>query len=64
MQIPDTVRDKISWFDVKELDERGEDLSEWEIEFVDSLLKQLKMGRFLTEKQRQRLDEIREEKLE
>lgn len=61
--IPATVVDKASWVDLKELDEHGENLSQWEIDYVESLHGWLRAGRMLTEKQRATLDKIREEKL-
>lgn len=49
MTIPQTVKDKEAWIDLKELDEHGENLSQWEIDFVESLHGWLKAGRMLTE---------------
>lgn len=62
-EVPPEVVDHISWHDVKELDEHGEGLSQWEIDFVESLLQQLRASRRLTKKQRNRLDEIRDKRL-
>lgn len=61
--IPDTVRDKASWLDLKELDEHGEGLTQWEIDFVESLTKQLLEWRYLTKPQQARLEEIMEARL-
>ncbi len=63
MTIPIGVVDKASWTDLKELDEHGENLTTWEADFIESLLGQLRAGRMLTEKQREKLDAIREERL-
>ena len=60
---PETVRDLDNWADLVELDEHGEGLSQWEINFVESLMQQLIAGKWLTQKQRNRLEAIREEKL-
>lgn len=62
-EIPSTVADKATWTDLQELDEHGEGLTEFEISFVESLTKQLREGRMATEKQRETLARIREERL-
>lgn len=62
-EIPSTVVDKASWVDAKELDEHGEGLTPYEVDFVESLTKQLRAGRMLSEKQRETLDKIREQRL-
>jgi len=59
-KIPDTVTDKDSWVDLKELDEHGQDLTQWEADFVESLHGWLRAGKTLTERQRATLDRIRE----
>lgn len=61
--VPATVVDKAGWTDLQELDQFGENLSQYEIDFVESLTQQLLAGRVLTEKQRTKLDRIREERL-
>lgn len=58
-EIPDSVNDRNHWIILKDLDENGVGLSQWEIDFVESLMKQLLGGRFISVKQRSRLDEIR-----
>lgn len=62
-QYPAGVRDTASWVDVKELDEHGENLTQWEVDFVSSLISQLLEGRHLTRPQLARLEEIREQRL-
>ncbi|MCA8950100.1 MAG: hypothetical protein KDE27_11405 [Planctomycetes bacterium] len=60
---PYGVVDLDAWVDLKELDEHGEGLTQWEIDFVESLTGQLRAGRFLSNAQRQTLNRIREERL-
>lgn len=62
-QIPASVKDHPAWVDLKELDNHGEGLTQYEIEFVESLHGWLRSGRELTEKQRAMLDRIRSERL-
>jgi hypothetical protein len=62
-EIPATVVDKAAWVDLQELDAHGEGLTQFEVDFVESLLQQLRAGRTLTDKQRAKLDSIREERL-
>jgi len=62
-QVPLTVEDVDSWHELQHLDEHGDDLSEWEIEFVESLMKQLKTGHWLTHKQKEKLHDIMEKRL-
>jgi hypothetical protein len=62
-EIPATVVDKATWVDLRELDDHGEFLTEFEIAFVENLTKQLRIGREATEKQRATLAQIREERL-
>jgi hypothetical protein len=61
--VPATVIDKSAWVDLKELDDHGENLSQWEIDFVESLHGWLRAGRMLSDKQRATLDRIRDDKL-
>lgn len=61
--IPAAVTDKASWVDLTELDRRGEGLTQWEIDFVESLMQQLLEGRKLSDRQASRLEEIREARL-
>ena len=60
---PKTVKDRDSWALLHELDEHGAGLSQWEIDFVESLAQQLLLDRFLSAEQRARLDSLREERL-
>jgi len=56
----------VGWQDgevLDELDERGENLTPWEIEFVESLTQRMKRGEDLTEKQREKLHMIAEERV-
>lgn len=62
-EIPGTVVDKAAWADLRELDEHGEGLTQFEIDFVESVMQQLRAGRTLTEKQRATLAHIREDRL-
>jgi hypothetical protein len=62
-EIPDTVRDKAAWVDLQELDQHGEGLTQWEIDFVESLTKRLRDGNMLTDAQRGTLAKIREDRL-
>jgi len=62
-EIPDTVRDKSAWVDLQELDQHGEGLTQWEIDFVESLTKRLRAGNMLTDAQRGTLAKIREDRL-
>lgn len=62
-EIPPSVVDKAAWVDLKELDNHGDGLSQWEIDFVENLHGWLRAGRMLTDNQRAKLDTIRREKL-
>lgn len=62
-EVPRTVRDAAAWVDLVELDNHGEDLTQFEIDFVESLHGWLRAGRMLTDKQRATLDKIRGERL-
>lgn len=62
--VPSGVKDRTAWLEMKELDERGEGLTQWEIDFVEDLHGWLRAGRFLTQKQRNQLDRIRGERLQ
>lgn len=59
-EVPDTVRDSVAWLEVCELDEN---LTQWEIDFVESLRAQLLHGHELSKAQLRRLEEIREARL-
>lgn len=60
---PPTVVDKAAWTDLQELDQHGEGLTQFEIDFVESVMQQLRAGRTLTDKQREKLASIREDRL-
>ena len=62
-QIPASVRDRESWVDLKELDEHGEHLTQWEIEMVESLTSHMLAGGRLSQRQREKLAQIREDRL-
>tara|TARA_R110002096_G_scaffold291982_4_gene486264 strand:- start:236 stop:430 length:195 start_codon:yes stop_codon:yes gene_type:complete len=62
-EVPETVKDHVAWLEVCELDELGEGLTQWEIDFVESLRSQLLEQRLLSKPQLRRLEEIREERL-
>lgn len=62
-EIPKGVLDAAAWVDLKELDEHGNGLTQFEIDFVESLHGWLRAGRRLTEKQAATLRKIREERL-
>lgn len=46
------------------VDEHAEGLTDWETDFLESVLKQLEEGRTLTDKQRSVLERIDEEKVD
>lgn len=54
----DRIVDRAGWDDLQLLDKHGEDLTEWEIDFVESLTRHLKAGRWLTERQSEVLANI------
>lgn len=62
-QIPASIRDRESWVDLKELDEHGENLTQFEIDWVDSVMSQLLAGARLSPRQREKLAQIREDRL-
>ena len=61
--IPQMVIDIDNWHLAKEIDEKATDLSQWEIEFLESLFQQMIGGRRLSEKQVKKLKLIKEEKV-
>lgn len=61
--IPPSVIEASAWVDLQELDQHGEGLTQWEIDFVESLTQQLLAGRNLSDKQRTQLQRIREDRL-
>lgn len=62
-EIPSTVLDKQSWVDLRNIDQNGVGLTPWEVEFVESLTKQLLQGRTLTVKQRARLSALEKDRI-
>lgn len=62
-EVPKSVKDSIAWLELIEIDERAEGLTQWEIDFVDSIRERLLFGNSPTEKQQAIIDRIREEKL-
>lgn len=62
-EIPATVCDKAAWVDLRELDDHGDGLTEWETEFLDALIKRVRAGAILTDRQRETLARIREDRL-
>ena len=62
-QPPEGVVDRDGWHELKELDDHGSGLTQFEIDFVESLHGWLRAGRRLSHKQRATLTRIREERL-
>ena len=58
---PKEVIDKDGWLLVKTVDEKAEELNQWEIDFIDSIINHLLSGKWLSKKQRAKLNEITEE---
>lgn len=63
-QPPDGVADRDGWDAVQEVDNEGENLTEFEVEFIVSLMKQLHQGRTLSQKQRILVDRIKRERVD
>lgn len=63
MTIPATVNDRDAWRTLTEIDRQGEGLTQWEIDFVESLMQQLLTGKMLSDKQNERLRQIAEDRL-
>ena len=61
--IPPGVKCVASWRDVQLVDRSGENLTQWEIDFLDSVMGQLRAGRYLSTKQRARLDIMLEDRI-
>jgi len=61
--MPASCIDPNAWDDLIDLDENGEDLTSWEANFVDSLMKQLRAGHRCSDLQRSTLERIREQRL-
>jgi hypothetical protein len=62
-EIPATVKDKASWQDLRELDEHGDGLTQWEIDWVESITVRLLSGARLSSAQAEKLEQIREARL-
>ncbi|RTL25816.1 MAG: hypothetical protein EKK55_08810 [Rhodocyclaceae bacterium] len=60
---PETVKDRDTWALLQELDEHGEGLTQWEIDFVEDLTKKLLLGIKPSDGTKRKLDEIREDRL-
>lgn len=60
---PVTVRDRETWSLLQELDEHGENLTQWEIDFVEQLTRDLLCGVRASTGRKAKLDQIREERL-
>lgn len=60
---PETVRDRETWDLLQELDEHGENLTQWEIDFVEQMTRDLLLGRRASEGRKAKLNEIREDRL-
>lgn len=60
---PETVRDRETWDLLQELDEHGENLTQWEIDFVEQMTRDLLLGRRASEGRKAKLAEIREDRL-
>lgn len=48
---------------ISEIDERGQDLTAWELDFMESVTKQTANGKALSEKQRAMVERIRGERV-
>lgn len=60
---PETVKDRETWALLQELDELGEGLTKWEIDFVENLTRQLLLGIKPGPGIKHKLDEIRGDRL-
>ena len=60
---PEIVKDWQTWADLQELDDLGEDLTQWEIDFVESLTQQLLAGHMATGQQIAKLEQVREDRI-
>ena len=60
---PATVKDRDTWALLQELDEHGEGLTQWEIDFVEDLTCKLLLGTRPSDATKAKLDQIREERL-
>ena len=60
--VPDSVIDHDAWRTLVSVDELGEGLSQWEVDFVESVMVQRLAGKRLSIKQRARLRQIQEDR--
>lgn len=60
---PATVKDRETWALLQELDEQGEGLTQWEIDFVEDLTQKLLLGIRPSDGTKRKLDEIRGDRL-
>lgn len=60
---PETVNDRETWGLLQELDEHGQGLTQWEIDFVEKLTQDLLLGLRVSTRRKEKLDEIREDRL-
>ena len=60
--VPESVNDLDGWDRLQHIDNDGVDLTSWEIDFVESLTKQLKQGKYLSDKQSEILMRIEEQR--
>jgi len=60
---PETVKDRETWSLLQELDEHGQGLTQWEIDFVEKLTQDLLLGLRVSTRRKEKLDEIREDRL-
>jgi len=60
---PETVKDRETWSLLQELDEHGQGLTQWEIDFVERLTQDLLLGLSVSVRRKEKLDEIREDRL-
>lgn len=60
---PETVRDRDTWALLQELDELGENLTQWEIDFVEQMTGDLLLGAKASPARKAKLEQIREDRL-
>lgn len=62
-QAPETVKDRETWSVLQELDDRGDGLTQWEIDFVEDLTRKLIAGVVPSDKTKRKLAEIHEDRV-
>lgn len=60
---PETVKDRRTWDLLQELDEHGDGLTQWEIDFVEDLTRKLLLGFTASAGTKRKLNEIRGDRL-